>query len=1682
MNKLVALCISWILSTSLLAQSNFYTYPDFDFQGHKIEQNEQGYLIHTQNENDALVLIQTDAEGQFLFSKTFFDGSMNFYYSNNFFYETAGVGDTLNQDLMIRKLNENGNIIFEKVVNLPLDNYGTKVITTQDGGIAVAGGTQVAGDSLHRILITKFDANGNLLWQNITSKEATFHDAALDYIAIPNGTGKTYTYRSPPIKLFEELRDGGFIINNSNGYHGGGVLSYNDNIIRFDHQGKTLWNKNYITASKNIGAPVPSVNFGPYYTVDVDGYDDGSVVVTYNTKLGTQSFSTAHVRKFDKDGAVIWATNRYGYTGTSTQGLGVAAVEDGSAWWVLDDRNDWAGAGPAPFSTKGIGVYHIAAEPAEAINFDGSANVQYTDIKTYSNANYFQSTNFYENSVSYGIRPAAIISNSADEFVLTGLWGDYTYYSYVYGTLQAKISPFLVLENLENSCTTYLDGLFYYGTFDGHNYFISDEAVTREEAQSIAEENGGYLLTINSEAEDEYISGKIVGGEVWLGLSDRQNEGTEAWDNGEAVSYTNWGTCPANFQSCVDNTDEYDDVMYVFYQDFWTYTNDSVNHFIVELDCDAPFTPKSDLRIDSMSTELPEYVERNVPFLIDVKYYNEGAIAAQNVALTAYLSTDRAIDAQDIEVGNLTLSEIAVGADSETSLSINVPNEAADGDYYLMLQIDASKTIDELNETNNILSSNPYRLIKVISPAPDLRFTNINNIYEVNQGEIVNFTFGIENRGTAVAAGDYIIEFYMTTKTDQYVVESAAELEEKILLGTVPTGNTPVGTIEDITAALAIPADIPFGAYRFYAFIDVNDEIEEIDETNNHGYWETQTNGIFLVGDYGVDLSLSNLSSVPSIVEQGDEIPISFLMKNIGLVDTNMEEENYYDYFNIRISLNDEPNLGGYVSQFFRWGEIAAGETQAVDTLFKIPNDLNEGIYYIAVSIDHNDYVDEIVEGNNVLYTTAIEVLAKPRPDLTISNITNLQTEAQQGEVVYYNFDLNNEGDAFAAGNYVVGMYLSANNYFYNGIPDNAIEVGIVPTGNTPIGTISDVGGAITVPDDIAPGEYYLVIYADRDNVQDEFRETNNYEASDFKLLITSPFEQQVDCPDDMMIHLPLNQTSIPVNWEENSISVSHNCNNTLENVMISQTGGLLNGSHFETGNCVIEYTAQSSCNNAEVITNCTFVVNVATIVQEENLQVQICEGETYNGEIYTQNTSFVDTISSAQFDLIRTTDIQVLPSYFETINASICTGESYSFEGEEYTETGVYEKKLFTQEGCDSTLQLNLIVSESIETYFFESTCDENETGTFQTTYTSQNGCDSIVTIEVSLLSSDETNLIQTTCDETETGTVVNTYLNQFGCDSIVTIEVVLTPSDETFINATTCNPDEVNFTETTYTNQFGCDSIVTIEVSLLPTDETYLYETTCDEDEVSLTEMIYTNQYGCDSLVIVEVELVPSNETFIDATTCDPNEVGTFITTYANQFGCDSIVTLAVDLLPSNETFIDATTCNENEAGTFEEVYTNQFGCDSVVTTQVELLDSYITMSQDTLPVGTYFQDVLITMDTVIGVNLVAQNGCDSTHFYQISVLTTGIKEIPTLAFEYTIFPNPASTYCTIQFDAIQKEDIQIRIFNTLGQTIQTDQIIINEGQTDYALNLQSMDKGIYLIHLQTKNGQITEKLIVQ
>lgn len=80
--------------------------------------------------------------------------------------------------------------------------------------------------------------------------------------------------------------------------------------------------------------------------------------------------------------------------------------------------------------------------------------------------------------------------------------------------------------------------------------------------------------------------------------------------------------------------------------------------------------------------------------------------------------------------------------------------------------------------------------------------------------------------------------------------------------------------------------------------------------------------------------------------------------------------------------------------------------------------------------------------------------------------------------------------------------------------------------------------------------------------------------------------------------------------------------------------------------------------------------------------------------------------------------------------------------------------------------------------------------------------------------------------------------------------------------------------------------------------------------------------------------------------------------------------------------------------------------------------------------------------------------------------------------------IFPNPVETYLRVQISLKQPEQIQVKVYNTLGHLIRSTEWQLPAGKFQQELNLEGVPPAIYLISIQDihSNWRVIKKIIKQ
>jgi hypothetical protein len=197
---------------------------------------------------------------------------------------------------------------------------------------------------------------------------------------------------------------------------------------------------------------------------------------------------------------------------------------------------------------------------------------------------------------------------------------------------------------------------------------------------------------------------------------------------------------------------------------------------------------------------------------------------------------------------------------------------------------------------------------------------------------------------------------------------------------------------------------------------------------------------------------------------------------------------------------------------------------------------------------------------------------------------------------------------------------------------------------------------------------------------------------------------------------------------------------------------------------------------------------------------IQLCEGETFyfNGHEFYADTTICAVYPNQQgCDSSHCTVLTFLPQVQISLDTAICAGDSIFLGGQYFYNPGTYQTILHNNNGCDTVLQLQLMVIQpqynNIDTIVCEG---ENvvignqvfsDEGTFLVTLTSYLGCDSLVELNLQTVQPAIGTIYEVICqgDSIEIGGSVyyqsGSYEfhlpNWLGCDSTVILNLMVDP-----------------------------------------------------------------------------------------------------------------------------------------------------------------------------------------------------------------------------------------------------------------------------------------------------------------
>ncbi|MFT5265030.1 MAG: hypothetical protein ACI8YQ_003780, partial [Polaribacter sp.] len=305
-----------------------------------------------------------------------------------------------------------------------------------------------------------------------------------------------------------------------------------------------------------------------------------------------------------------------------------------------------------------------------------------------------------------------------------------------------------------------------------------------------------------------------------------------------------------------------------------------------------------------------------------------------------------------------------------------------------------------------------------------------------------------------------------------------------------------------------------------------------------------------------------------------------------------------------------------------------------------------------------------------------------------------------------------------------------------------------------------------TEPDTNSYGYYYVITQNDLILDYDTIADLQNYEAGEYKICgLSYLYNDSLSVPNPngllTIADLEAGLNNTPPDF---CGGLSDTClvvnilssGNTILDTICDGEAYIYNGTPLTvTGEYDFVFPSTIGCVDSTVVVNLTVLDTVLT-----NLSAIICQGESFivGDSVYTMSGSYSNVFTVFN-SCDSTVNLNLLVSDLNETNLSevICAGESFLVDDSIYTLTGMYSDTLVAFNTCDSIVNLNLTVNVPFVNNITNTICAGESflvgdsiytlTGMYSDTLAAFNTCDSIVNLNLTVNAPFVNNITNTIC-----------------------------------------------------------------------------------------------------------------------------------------------------------------------------------------------------------------------------------------------------------------------------------------------------------------------------------------------
>lgn len=404
---------------------------------------------------------------------------------------------------------------------------------------------------------------------------------------------------------------------------------------------------------------------------------------------------------------------------------------------------------------------------------------------------------------------------------------------------------------------------------------------------------------------------------------------------------------------------------------------------------------------------------------------NTGDRISTPFKVQAVLSLNEVLDDGDTVVREWIVEQMAsgtLGTDVEidyTGETFQIPEEFAEGNYYVFMVADRGNAVSECAEDDNVSpSTNNITVEYDVALKPDVLVQNITfpQDLQVKQDEFINYQYQIANIGEGESPL-YKLAFWLSS--DPVLDDDDLKMFGPGDLGSTVSPQGP-GSSLNISKSFKIPSGLPDGQYWMIGKADAEDNVLESDEANNIAVSEYPFTMKF-EEEQCFDIAFDSLVVAPSATYWGGTVSVSAEVSNPGIL-AIPEGWPMSVYLSLQPSLN--PSSATKLGTF-TLPSVPAKSSVVISEIITIPTEIPVIPHYIGVIMDPDSDLSECEEGNNAqLFPEAITVSAQANVDVAISNLQFHPSVAEAGSEIKVSYTLANNGSTGATA-FKVGIIFS---------------------------------------------------------------------------------------------------------------------------------------------------------------------------------------------------------------------------------------------------------------------------------------------------------------------------------------------------------------------------------------------------------------------------------------------------------------------------------------------------------------------------------------------------------------------------------------------------------------------------------------------------------------------------------